>query len=76
MDVKAVEFYYNKLDRNKFVEVDYDKNVVFELTYPQGYYAYRAKKSDWDFSINLIAGDSNLDNIVDIKIDFTNYFLY
>ena len=26
MDVKAVEFYYNKLDRNKFVEFDYDKN--------------------------------------------------
>ena len=26
MDVDAVKFYYNKLDRNKFVEVDYDKN--------------------------------------------------
>ena len=26
MDTEAVEFYYNKLDRNKFVEFDYDKN--------------------------------------------------
>jgi len=26
MDVDAVKFYYNKLDRNKFVEFDYDKN--------------------------------------------------
>lgn len=26
MNVDAVKFYYNKLDRNKFVEFDYDKN--------------------------------------------------
>ena len=48
------------------MEVDYDKNTVFELAYPTIYYTYRARKSDWDFTINLIKGDSNLDDIVDI----------
>ncbi|MBI45509.1 MAG: hypothetical protein CMG66_05025 [Candidatus Marinimicrobia bacterium] len=60
------------------MEVDYDKNIVFELTYPPGYYTYRATKNDWDFNINLIKGDSNLDNTVDIIdiIFLINYILY
>ena len=60
------------------MEVDYDKNIVFELAYPENYYAYRARKSDWDFSINLIKGDSNLDDIVNIidVIYLLNYILY
>jgi hypothetical protein len=33
MDVDAVKFYYNKLDRNKFVEVDYDKNWMNDDEY-------------------------------------------
>ena len=59
-------------------EVDYNKNIIFALEYPQGYYTYRARKSDWDFSINLIPGDSNLDDIVDVVdiIYLVNYILY
>ena len=60
------------------MEVDYDKNTVFELTYPTGYYAYRARKSDWEFDINTIKGDSNLDNIVNVidTIYLINYILF
>ena len=60
------------------MEVDYDKNIVFELSYPTNYWTYRARKSNWDFSINLIKGDSNLDDTVDIVdvIYLLNYILY
>ena len=60
------------------MEVDYDKNIVFELSYPTSYWTYRARKSNWDFSINLIKGDSNLDDTVDIVdvIYLLNYILY
>ena len=60
------------------MEVDYDKNTVFELTYPTGYYAYRARKSDWEFDINTIKGDSNLDIIVNVidTIYLINYILF
>jgi len=60
------------------MEVDYDKNIVFELTYPTNSWTYRARKSDWDFSINVIKGDSNLDNTVDVVdvIYLVNYILY
>ena len=60
------------------MEVDYDKNIVFELAYPTIYYTYRARKSDWDFTINLIKGDTNLDDIVDIidVIYLVNYILF
>ena len=57
------------------MEVDYDKNIVFELAYPTGYYTYRATKSEWDFDVNLIKADTNLDNIVNVIdiIYFINY---
>jgi len=60
------------------MEVDYDQNIVFELSYPANYWTYRARKSDWNFTINLIKGDSNLDDIVDIidVIYLVNYILY
>ena len=47
-------------------EIDYDKNTVFELSYPTEYYAYRAVKEDWSFDINLTKGDSNLDDMVNV----------
>jgi len=60
------------------MEVDYDKNIVFELTYPTSYYTYRARKSDWEFDINTIKGDSNLDNLVNVidVIYLMNYILF
>jgi len=65
------------------MEVDYDKNIVFELAYPidhseqERYTTYRARKSDWDFSINVIKGDSNLDDVVNVIdiIYLLNYIL-
>ena len=59
------------------MEVDYDKNIVFELAYPTGYYTYRATKSEWNFDVNLIKADTNLDNIVNVIdiIYFINYIL-
>ena len=59
-------------------EIDYDKNTVFELSYPTGYYTYKARKGDWDFSINVIPGDTNLDEIINILdiVYLVNYILY
>tara|TARA_Y100000994_G_scaffold69211_1_gene56564 strand:+ start:691 stop:1968 length:1278 start_codon:yes stop_codon:yes gene_type:complete len=58
-------------------EVDYDKNTVFELSFPSGYYAYRARKNEWEFDINLIKGDQNLDGVVNVidVIYSVNYIL-
>ena len=60
------------------IEIDYDKNTVFELSYPVGYYTYKVRKGDWDFSINIIPGDTNLDEIINILdiVYLVNYILY
>ena len=47
-------------------EVDYDKNIVFEIQYPYPFYCYRVTKHNWQFDTNLISGDTNLDNQVNI----------
>jgi len=47
-------------------EVDYDKNIVFEIQYPYPFYCYRVTKHNWQFETNLIPGDTNLDNQVNI----------
>jgi len=59
-------------------EIDYDKNTVFELSYPVGYYTYKVRKGDWDFSINVTPGDTNLDEIINILdiVYLVNYILY
>ena len=49
-----------------FTEVDYDKNIVLDIQYPDTVHCYRVTKSNWNFDTNLIPGDTNLDNIVDI----------
>jgi len=47
-------------------EVDYDKNIVFEIQYPNPFYCYRVTKHNWQFDTNLIPGDTNLDDKIDI----------
>jgi hypothetical protein len=47
-------------------EVDYEKNIVLEVEFPPGVRCYRAKKYNWQFLTNLIPGDTNLDNRVNI----------
>ncbi len=47
-------------------EVDYDKNIVLEIQYPYPFYCYRVTKHTWQFETNLIPGDTNLDNQVNI----------
>ena len=71
-------FETNIMDTGTLImEVDYDKNIVFELAYPVNYHTYRVRKSNWDFTINLIPGDANLDNTVDIIdcVYLVNYIL-
>ena len=47
-------------------EVDYEKNIVMEIEYPQEIKCYKAKKYDWAFFTGLLPGDTNLDNHIDI----------
>jgi len=47
-------------------EVDYDKNIVLEIQYPNPIHCYRVTKHTWQFDTNLIPGDTNLDNQVNI----------
>lgn len=47
-------------------EVDYDKNIVLEIRYPLGVRCYKVRKEDWFFSTNLIPGDTNHDDRIDI----------
>ena len=39
---------------------------MLEIEYPAGYYSYKVRKEDWSFGINLIKGDLNLDQNIDI----------
>ncbi len=47
-------------------EVDQDKNIVLDLKYTDPVYCYRVTKHEWQFDTNLILGDTNLDDKVDI----------
>ena len=47
-------------------EVDYDKNIVLEIEYPPNIRCYKVRKDNWNFLTNLILGDTNLDEKVDI----------
>ena len=47
-------------------EVDYDKNIVLEIQYPPDHRSYKVRKSDWQFETNLIPGDVNLDDQIDV----------
>lgn len=57
-------------------EVDYNKNIVLEIQYPDQNMVYKVRKHDWEFEVNLLVGDTNLDNIIDIlDINFiVDYF--
>ncbi|MAJ43446.1 MAG: hypothetical protein CMF96_01700 [Candidatus Marinimicrobia bacterium] len=52
-------------------EVDYTKNIVMEIEFSLGFNIYKVRKNEWDFDINLIKGDINLDNSINI-IDVLN----
>ena len=47
-------------------EVDYNKNIVLEIHYPHGHNNYKVRKDVWGFQTNLMPGDTNLDDVVDI----------
>ena len=50
-------------------EVDQYNNIVLEIKYSDPIYCYRVTKSNWQFDINMIIGDANLDddlNIIDL----------
>ena len=52
-------------------EVDFQKNIVFEIRYPLEFKSYKVRKADWNFDVNLFRDDVNLDeliNVVDIII--------
>jgi len=58
-------------------EVNYNKDILLELKYPLNSSTYKVRKFDWDFDINLIEGDLNLDGMIDILdlITSINYIL-
>ncbi len=47
-------------------EVDYSGNRVMEIEFPDNHHSYKVRKSDWEFDINLIEGDINLDENIDV----------
>ena len=47
-------------------EVNYDNNIVLEIQYPNPIRCYRVRKHHWKFDTNLIPGDTNLDDKIDI----------
>ena len=47
-------------------EVDAAKNIKMEIRYPEGYKVYKVRKNDWEFEVNNIPGDTNLDGVIDI----------
>ena len=47
-------------------EVDSQNNIVLEIKYPEAYHSYKVRKVNWEFDVNLIVGDLNLDSLVNI----------
>ena len=58
-------------------EVDQYNNIVLEIKYSDPIYCYRVTKNNWQFDTNMIIGDANLDdelNIIDL-ISIADYSL-
>ena len=47
-------------------EVTLNHNIVFEIQYSNEHKVYKARKSEWMFTVNLDNGDTDLNNVVDI----------
>ena len=47
-------------------EVTIDKDIVLEIQFPNPHKVYKARKSDWAFSMGLLNGDTNIDNNLNI----------
>ena len=61
-------------DRGALItEVNYEKDIVLEIQYPNPHRNYKVRKNDWEFFINQMEGDANIDNKIDI-FDI-NYFI-
>ena len=58
-------------------EVNYEKEIVLEIEYPNFYHSYKVRKRNWEFDINLMEGDLNLDEQVDVLdiINVVNFIL-
>ncbi len=53
-------------DGQIITEINENNDRVLEIEYPAGYYSYKVRKKDWGFNINLLKGDLNLDQNIDI----------
>ena len=62
---------------SNIVEIDYDKNIVLQLSFPL-HNTYKVRKYDWQFEIPMQPGDSNLDNAINVLdvLYIVNYVLY
>ena len=47
-------------------EISYEQEILLELEYPLDTYSYKVRKSSWEFDVNLLEADLNLDYNVDI----------
>ena len=47
------------------MEIDSNNNIVLELQFDIGS-CYKVRKSDWEFNIPMVVGDSNLDGMINI----------
>ena len=47
-------------------EVDYDKNILLDIEYPMICHSYKVRKSSWQFDVDLMEMDINMDQNMDI----------
>ena len=63
-------------DRGALItEVNYEKDIVLEIQYPNPHRNYKVRKNDWEFFINQMEGDANIDNKIDI-FDINHFIDY
>ena len=55
--------------------MNYEKDIVLEIQYPNPHRNYKVRKNDWEFFINQIEGDANIDNKIDI-FDINHFIDY
>ncbi len=47
-------------------EVNHEKNILLEIRYPDDFKVYKVRKNDWNFDVNNLAGDTNLDGVINV----------
>ena len=54
------------VSKSVIASITFQTSSNTEIQFSDQHRTYKVRKNDWEFEVNLLAGDTNLDNVIDI----------